>query len=279
MELDSKMKCYTPISLKRKEGVVHVPCGTCYACLVNRRESWTIRLTEEAKAHLYCFFITLTYSDENLVYANNYTTICKRDVQLFIKKLRKLYTSKIRYYLVGEYGTKTYRPHYHMLLFSETDVNEKDIEKTWKLGNIVIGSVNIKSITYVCKYHVNRGKYPSGSQRPFVLMSKGIGSQYVNKMTAYHRSGGLRTHYQMFEHKKALPRYYKDKIFNNMQKDTINKRVQENISKEGIQEFIEFKQRHPESKNPVYDFYKSKMYNQEHSNATYKEKSNLREKL
>lgn len=51
--------------------------------------------------------------------------LSKRDVQLFLKRLRKyVYKNtreRLRYFIVGEYGPKTYRPHYHLLLFFSSD--------------------------------------------------------------------------------------------------------------------------------------------------------------
>lgn len=55
-----------------------------------------------------------------------YGVCCKRDVQNFMKRLRKLIDNdnninengkKIRYYISSEYGPQTYRPHYHGILF------------------------------------------------------------------------------------------------------------------------------------------------------------------
>lgn len=46
---------------------------------------------------------------------------CKRDYQLFLKKLRakiKYYCDEdVRFFLVSEYGPKTYRPHFHVLIW------------------------------------------------------------------------------------------------------------------------------------------------------------------
>ena len=220
----------------------------------------------------------MTYADEHLVYAIE-PTLCKRDVQLFTKNLRRKLDFLIRFYCVGEYGTKTKRPHYHMLIFSNSEIDYKLIERTWDKGNTLVGSLSIQSISYVAKYHVNKGSYPTGCAPPFALMSKGIGKSYVKKMRDYHRKGGMKTHYQYYEHKKALPRYFKEKIFNKMELAIIGEQSRELSSKKDIKGFIEYKSNHPESMNPVKDYYRFLLNNAEAFERNYKEKSKINDKL
>ena len=58
------------------------------------------------------------------------------DLQRFMKRLRK-YLSKyfknetIRYYAIGEYGTSSYRPHWHILLFTESDSIARFLQNTF----------------------------------------------------------------------------------------------------------------------------------------------------
>ena len=79
----------------------------------------------EVMEHEASCFITLTYNDENLP---NPPVVSKREAQLFIKRLRKLlYPKLFRYYIVGEYGDKSNRPHYHALLFGVSPTQEKEI--------------------------------------------------------------------------------------------------------------------------------------------------------
>ena len=91
-----------------------LPCGQCCACRLNKSRDWATRCVLEAKMHDENCFITLTYNDENL--PKDYG-LCKEDLTLFFKRLRKNTGEKIRYYAAGEYGDLYGRPHYHACLF------------------------------------------------------------------------------------------------------------------------------------------------------------------
>ena len=45
---------------------VWTSCGHCNACKKRRSARWVVRLEKERSQHLVSFFVTLTYSDENL---------------------------------------------------------------------------------------------------------------------------------------------------------------------------------------------------------------------
>lgn len=206
-----------------------VPCGSvdCPECMEDRRQMWSIRLHEESKQHLHMSFITLTYDDEHLVYGDDHPTLVKKDLQDWFKRLRRqVEPAKLRYYAVGEYGTETKRPHYHVLLFGLDNqlINEGIIEKTWKNGHIQVGQINKDSIYYVTKYHVNRTAYPDGVEPPFALMSKrpAIGSNYIEKMRKTHDGNIDRCYYNDTGFKKTLPRYYKEKLYCEHEREQIN---------------------------------------------------------
>ncbi|AXB22553.1 replication initiation protein [Lynx canadensis associated microvirus CLP 9413] len=58
------------------------------------------------------------YADPDTGEAAEAYTLAKRDFQLFMKRLRKAFPDqKIRYFAAGEYGSETFRPHYHAILF------------------------------------------------------------------------------------------------------------------------------------------------------------------
>lgn len=212
------MNCQSPRWLEVDEEIQPVPCGKCLPCLVNKRIDWAFRLQQEYKAcRGSAAFITLTYSakfvpDDGLN---------KRHVQLFLKRLRKRIGKKVRYYLVGEYGSKTGRPHYHLLLFNYEESDEKYIRIAWAskkgepFGLVHIGKVTEASIMYCTKYCIQRSTCTTELSKPFALMSRayGLGGHYLtDEMVSWHRKG-KRNYTLIYGVKGRLPRYYKDKIW------------------------------------------------------------------
>lgn len=90
----------------------------------------------------------------------NLTYVSKRDVQLFMKRLRKRlskYTDeKIRYYATSEYGPKTFRAHYHLLLFYDKTETQKvmsnAVRSCWKFGRVDCSLSRGKCNSYVARY-------------------------------------------------------------------------------------------------------------------------------
>lgn len=89
------------------------------------------------------------YSDFVLIYERMYGKHCVyghglyallyyRDIQLFLKRIRKhifkYYGEKIRFYIIGEYGTKSLRPHWHCLLFFNSSSLSQAFEDCENVG-------------------------------------------------------------------------------------------------------------------------------------------------
>lgn len=82
------------------------------------------------------------------------------DQNLFFKRLRKLiaekYDEKICYYLVSEYGGRTYRPHWHGLLFFNSDELTSSIcelvSKSWSYGRTDCSLSRGSAAGYVASY-------------------------------------------------------------------------------------------------------------------------------
>lgn len=237
--------CLTPITLYRKERgrddkhTQVVPCGRCPNCIKRRISMWSFRLQEEMKVSVSSSFITLTYDDDHLPFSENgLMTLDKRDHQLFMKKLRKHLHSnrfkygiykdtKLKYYAVGEYGSDTYRPHYHYIMFNLPEkliLDQSIIEAIWDKGRVQVAVCNPKTINYVVGY-VNKRNF-ANTVHPdddrlleCSMMSKGLGKNFLTKRTVKFYQQ-LMEPYLIQEDgiKRAMPRYYRHKIFNDYQR-------------------------------------------------------------
>ena len=107
----------------------YVPCGKCIGCLKKRRKDWTTRCIHEARKYEENCFVTLTYNES---YLPETFDMVKRDVQLFIKRLRKK-GYKFRYYGCGESGDRFGRKHAHLVIFGQDFTSDRDWETTERL--------------------------------------------------------------------------------------------------------------------------------------------------
>lgn len=211
---------------------VPVPCNKCPLCIKRRISGWSFRLMQQNKIAISAEFITLTYDSKNVpITRNGYMTLRKKDCQDFFKRLRKAqFGSKggnIKYYCAGEYGSITWRPHYHIIMFNS---DRKLIDTAWNKGIVHYGAtVEEASVGYTLKYiskprriplHRNDDREPESA-----LMSKGLGKNYLTPaMVEWHLADiENRMYINVGSGKKAaMPKYYKDRIYTDDQRAVIN---------------------------------------------------------
>ncbi len=197
-----------------------VPCGKCPMCLKSKQMQWIFRINQEIKYNEFpnSYFITLTYAENRVPKRKGVKTLYKRHPQLFLKRLRKA-GHKIKYILVGEYGTKTSRPHYHLLCW--TTANETAIEKAWSHGHIHVGKIQPASIGYVLKYILNPRQGDNEiKQKEYAVFSKGLGLAYLTPAMYNYHAGDYqnpRLTTIIDGREIPLPRYYRQKIFTKYQ--------------------------------------------------------------
>ncbi|QCQ84842.1 replication initiator protein [Blackfly microvirus SF02] len=149
-----------------------LPCGRCIGCRMEKARQWGLRCLHEKKMWAHNQYVTLTYNDENLPPGGS---VCLRDVQLFMKRLRKAKGSSksnpLRFFLGAEYGDNNYRPHYHALLFNcefadkvywsdnkrgEPLYTSKELTELWNMGHCSVGEVTFDSAVYCAKYALKK---------------------------------------------------------------------------------------------------------------------------
>lgn len=227
------MQCLEMIKVRHGENIHTVACGKCAYCLVNKRSQWMFRIAQEMRTQVHKgYFLTLTYDEKHVARtASGRLSLRFRDVQLYLKRFRKE-KFYVKYICVGEYGSDTERPHYHMLLW--TDAPVEFIQRNWKsskddtvMGSIHFGALTMASAMYTLKYIIQPkvkyedevdcfGRNVAGREKTRAQFSKGLGLSYLTTaMYNYHTEDyDNPVMFGIVDGRKvALPRYYKNKIF------------------------------------------------------------------
>lgn len=204
-----------------------LPCGKCIGCRHDYARTWAIRCMHEKHMHELSSFVTLTYDDRHLP---ENMSLRKRDLQLFMKRLR-FYDKQdgIRFYACGEYGSETWRPHYHVLLFNRDFSDKKFVKNSgsgeplfqsealsalWPDGEHWLGQVTAQSCAYVARYVLKKVGNPGvrdGCEAEFTCMSRrpGIGATWFAK---YHAGVYDWDSVVFGEQETRPPRYYDEKF-------------------------------------------------------------------
>lgn len=161
----------------------YVPCGQCLGCRSEQARQWAVRMVHESTQHDHAYFVTLTYDDGSLPENGSLNAA---DIGPFVRRLRRYYKDFQRrfyykerygvwapgyprglsYYICGEYGPKTVRPHYHAVLygpgFPDRTVLRGDgravvwksevLDQLWSHGITEFSALTFGSASYVAQY-------------------------------------------------------------------------------------------------------------------------------
>lgn len=227
------ISCLNPIHIQNpytKEPLL-VGCGKCEACTQKKSAMLSLKCKLESLVHKYCYFITLTYNNENIPLLRfiehdghvHFATedgeclsrldysfgemskllqkcgrldalhyLRKYDLQLFFKRLRKnlskITNEKVRYFAAGEYGPVHFRPHYHILLWFDSDVTAENLgqmlHKSWPFGRVDFSKSRGQCSNYVAGYVNSACRLPEvfkqSQTRPFNCHSIKLGEAFLS---------------------------------------------------------------------------------------------------
>lgn len=237
------MACISPISIMQNSTRHVVPCGKCAFCLRSKRNDWIIRLHHESRNQLLpAYFLTLTYDEKHVPRYKGTRTLWFRHLQLYFKRIRKSGAS-LKYVAVGEYGSATARPHYHVICW--TSASEALLDKQWHHGNVHFGQLTPASIAYTLKYIIQPKQGDNETrQKTRAQFSKGLGAGYLTSAVHQYHSGDEEN--PVFETRfngavRPLPRYYRDKLFTSYQKGKHRSKLYWQTIKERRKEFRRLK--------------------------------------
>lgn len=182
------MACLSPITVKHGDLVARVRCGQCRACRLVRQSSWVGRMTLERLDHKDARFLTLTFADAP-------DRVEVDQLQGFMKRYRHHF-GPCRFFGVGEYGGKSNRPHWHVVIFGHPPARiglisgpdwkfsypcDEKMLMAWPYGGVSDGTAERKSFRYVAGYTMK----PSVPGYPSIVrmsLKPGIGYARIERL-------------------------------------------------------------------------------------------------
>lgn len=218
---------------------MELACGRCIGCRMDKAQEWAIRIMHERQQHDLCCFLTFTYNNHFLP---SPPSLDKEHFRLFMKRLRADHKYRnpdsppIKYFMCGEYGGQTRRPHYHAIIFglnfTDKRLHKKSgsgsllytsakLDELWGLGHCYIGNVTYASAGYVARYCLKKvnGEMADDHYRyvntqtgetavlakEYLGVSKGLGKTHFEKhLTQMYRHD----HVVINGHEAPIPKYY-----------------------------------------------------------------------
>lgn len=263
-----KEGCFEPRVVFNKTLNEHlkVPCGKCLYCLRLRQSQWVVRLTEMLRQNPgTSYFVTLTYAPENIPcdFDTGLMQVSKEHIKKLNADLRSRFQQgyfhaeydldtghfserldlpkdlKFKFYLTSEYGPTGGQPHYHSVYYNLPDnryLVTLLFESVWKKGFVRVYEASENTIGYITKYLVNSkvcDTYdPDFQNRPFSLMSKGLGLSYVDRMSSWHQADPLNRSNSVYHGKPSvMPRYWRERIFTEEQRLLLSERFEKERSR------------------------------------------------
>lgn len=208
-----------------------LPCGRCQGCRLERSRQWALRLMYEKKFHEDNVFLTLTYDDKKLPKDGSLNV---EHFQNFMKRLRahhqrcgdgmeSNFNKPLRFFHCGEYGDRTFRPHYHAIIFNldftdkvlykQTDngplFNSALLEKIWTFGHCIVAGVTFESSAYVARY-IMKKVTGNAAEDHYSVLDRNSGELHNRKpeyITMSRRPGIAHSWYKQFK-QDAYPSDY-----------------------------------------------------------------------
>lgn len=241
----------TPRSSSRKIPFIKT-CGKCYDCLMSDRAAQVVRMKKEYTSCAKAYFLTLKYTDENLVFWNfsrkerreeldrikmlpkskpfdayGKFVLEKRHASDFFRGMQKVikkYSDKLLFRMVlnGEYGTWSHRPHLHVIVFSPLSFRLTDfhnlVKSVWKFGSVECSEISEARIAYVSKHSMKEDRGNELQQKVSPIFRRqstyhgGIGVDLVNDETMLANYYNDKNYLYNGRFKVNIPRYVKKKL-------------------------------------------------------------------
>lgn len=176
-----------------------VACRKCWQCQERKVDDWVGRNIAESRTAKAAHVVTLTYGEDRSLGGIDHiraAVLTYSDVQKYLKYLR-VDGYPVRYFVVGEYGSKKGRAHWHIILYwqdavPEHKLRENFMQRHWDHGLSYWDKMSPAAIRYACKYltkdtadTAKQGFGPMPSKKP------PLGDAYFRDLAVRHVEAGL----------------------------------------------------------------------------------------
>lgn len=215
-------KCYNPIYIEKNDILVN--CGKCLNCVSNKKRDYALRASVEIEKYPNKIFATLTYNEMEVPYRKNKDgeiklSLSEEHARNFIKRVRyqlkkEFSGNELKYFMAGEYGGTTERPHYHIVAGSQGAITST-IKNKWIYGRADIEKlISRKAVSYTVGY-TDKKTYSQrykGVEEPFHKFSVGMGKDWFYKQWEEGKITAEHYYIETQNYIQALPIYFKNLI-------------------------------------------------------------------
>ncbi len=162
---------------------------------MNKALSWSMRIMHQTQMEESSCFLTLTYDEAHLP---SDRSLHVEHPQAFIKQLRRK-VRPFKYFLCGEYGEETLRPHYHICLMGEDFTRDREryrstpngdslyksatLDAAWPHGtHNLIAELNQQTACYVASYVTKKWRGSAADRYYTVLFMESDGTAKLHKL-------------------------------------------------------------------------------------------------
>lgn len=145
---------------------------------------------------VHSWMLTLTYAPEHIpVTPDGHETLRRRQVIKWIRAMHR--KSPLRWYVVGEYGEQSGRPHYHLAVFGLGFAAKDHLRAQWPYGHTSWSAMDLKRAAYCAQYTTKKltahtdERLSEGMEPEFRASTRvpPLGSAFVDSLVHRYRSG------------------------------------------------------------------------------------------
>ena len=189
---------------------LRTPCHQCWQCKENRVNDWIGRCIAEKETSVTTMVATLTYGGGDRPETR---FLRKSDITAYIKAIRNG-GHLVRYFAVGEYGSKKGRAHWHIVLFWQSKMpfralRENINDEWWPHGYSFWDNADGASIRYVMKY-INKESDDQAQLRSMAMSRKPLlGRKYFEQLAERYIASGLSPQRPFYKFRDVLDKHGK----------------------------------------------------------------------